>query len=194
MVALQYLGQYWPVVPDHNAQIRRSPIDLCLPHPDMITLYDDLNYQGKVLPLTESVPGLDKIGFTSVASFRTTGGTWRLFEEANYQGNFIETSEDSNGVSIVVKSVKQMSAEIVLYETGHFAGASLTLTKSAPDLGSFNNKTSSVIVVSGEWRVYKANNYGGDSVRVCPGRYDYSAIMTMIGNNVISSVKFEAHT
>jgi hypothetical protein len=60
-----------------------------------------------------------------------------------------------------------------------------------PDLErhDFNNKTSSVVVVKGTWRLYPRKDYGGDrSRRLRPGLYpDVEDVR--VGNNKVSSLR-----
>lgn len=167
----------------------------------MITLYDQPGEQGKNLPITDSVPDLSILGFTfDVASFGFGGGTWRLYDAINYQGTFIQVASADDldcildGSPIDVHSVKLMTKEIILYEHAQFAGTSLPLTESTPDLGSFGDRASSIIVLDGQWRLYKDPNYQGASAVFEPGSYNIAQVAAILGNDVISSVQFEVYT
>jgi len=56
-------------------------------------------------------------------------------------------------------------AKIILFEDVNFGGSSLVVTVADPDLvpQGWNDKTSSLIVVDGQWTLYEDTNYGGKS-------------------------------
>ena len=59
-------------------------------------------------------------------------------------------------------------AKIILFQNSNFQGKSLTVTEPEPNLvpQGFNDITSSIIVISGQWTLYKDINYGGTSQTV----------------------------
>lgn len=67
------------------------------------------------------------------------------------------------------------AGEIILYDGRNFSGRAVTLTQSWPNLGDFDNKASSVRVISGTWKLYRNANYGVTSSRpsltLTPGEY-----------------------
>lgn len=68
------------------------------------------------------------------------------------------------------------AAEIILYDGRNFGGQSVTLNQSAPDLDAdnFDNKVSSVRVISGTWEVFRDDNFQsnhGPSKILPPGEY-----------------------
>ncbi len=82
-------------------------------------------------------------------------------------------------------------AQVVLYEDGGLRGKSTTVT--LPDsqgqnvVGAFNDKTSSIQVLSGRWRFYEDANGGGRrTVVLGPGNYSR---LPASFNDVISSVQ-----
>lgn len=82
-------------------------------------------------------------------------------------------------------------SQIVLYEHAGFQGQTIQLTESCPDLRKmhFNDKVSSIEVVSGSWKVCEHIEYSGKSWVIGPGRYDLLTIHENIGNDAISSVQ-----
>ncbi len=82
------------------------------------------------------------------------------------------------------------AAEIILYASPDFKGKALRVTGDVPNLREFrfNDETSSIIVVSGEWEIYEDRDYSGRAALVPPGRY---ATMeeVLLGNNKLSSLR-----
>lgn len=144
---------------------------------EKITLFDQSNFQGRTLPLMESVCNFATIGINfEVGSVLAELGTWRLYDDINFTGNFIQVSPDSTPscrITVRICSVQLMSAQIILFEHADFTGNSLPLTRSDPLLSTsgFNNLTSTVIVLSGNWKLYKGNNFEGESALFIPGSY-----------------------
>ncbi len=80
--------------------------------------------------------------------------------------------------------------DVILYEHD-FKGQTLPLSKATPNFVplNFNDKASSVEVVSGVWTVYQHVNYEGRRLTLGVGKYDYEFISKRIGNDVISSAR-----
>ena len=76
-----------------------------------------------------------------------------------------------NSASLQIGSVKPLIGQIILYERPNFAGRSLTLTASAPDLRvfDFNDTAASARVISGKWALY-------ENVRFVGARLDTSEL------------------
>ncbi|WP_298517260.1 beta/gamma crystallin-related protein [uncultured Kordia sp.] len=56
-------------------------------------------------------------------------------------------------------------SKIIVFQNSNISGSSLTLTASDPNLvpQGWNDKISSLIVVSGTWELYQNTKYGGSS-------------------------------
>ena len=158
-----------------------------------LTLYDQTGLTGRALPLMQSVPNLPKIGVTTVKSALREGGTWLLFEGTNYTGDSIQNTALVETIS-QVQSVKLLSAQIVLYQHNNFHGNNIVLMGSNRNLefSGFNDSTSSVIVVSGKWKLWKGTNFTDKTQEVGPGRYLIADLT--FGNDKISSVEFVEYT
>lgn len=67
----------------------------------------------------------------------------------------------------------QAAAQIRLYEHDQFRGRSFTTERGVGDFTSagFNDRASSVIVSGGRWVVCDDSRFGGNCVRLRPGRY-----------------------
>ena len=54
-------------------------------------------------------------------------------------------------------------AKIILFEDVNFGGSALVVTVADPNLvpQNWNDKTSSLIVIDGQWALYEDINYGG---------------------------------
>ena len=84
--------------------------------------------------------------------------------------------------------------EIILYDSRSFGGRSLTLNGSAPDLDAYNwdNDVDSIRVVSGNWEIYRDDNYGhhnGPSFVLSPGDYPDISQIPGFPRNRMSSVR-----
>ncbi|MBD2483828.1 beta/gamma crystallin-related protein [Planktothrix sp. FACHB-1365] len=82
-------------------------------------------------------------------------------------------------------------ASLVLFEHENFGGNSITIendTSNLSDLG-WNDKTSSVKIMSGEWQLWSNADFNGVALQLTPG--DYPKLTEIDGrfNDVISSVK-----
>ena len=99
---------------------------------------------------------------------------------------------DEDPAFIQVQSVQRMTAEIILYANDGFIGSDLPLTGSVPNLGNFNDKTSSIIVASGRWRLYANQHYGGNNAEFVTGNYPIEDLGT-VGNDSVSAVRLEAY-
>jgi hypothetical protein len=63
--------------------------------------------------------------------------------------------------------------DVELFDKPNFTGVRLTLSDSAPDLGSFGlgDRVSSVVVHRGQWEFCTEPRFGGACITVGPGRY-----------------------
>lgn len=82
------------------------------------------------------------------------------------------------------------AGEVILYSKPNFEGEALRITGDVPNLRefSFNDETSSMVVVSGEWEIYPDKNYGGTGIGVPPGRYP-NMESVLFENNELSSIR-----
>jgi len=85
------------------------------------------------------------------------------------------------------------SADAILFTDRNFGGESRTITSDTPDLGAlgFDDKTSSLIVESGNWTLYRRNDYQGVSVTLGPGRYPNIETVNF-PNNKLSSIRLDS--
>src|SRR5918993_329659 len=81
--------------------------------------------------------------------------------------------------------------EVIIYEHADFGGEQQHIKESIPNVGSWNDKISSVIVKSGTWQFFEHENYGSPSSKqVGPGNYDYVEIPEFnIRNDNITAIK-----
>ncbi len=82
--------------------------------------------------------------------------------------------------------------EAILYSKPDFQGEALRITGDVPNLRDrpyrFNDETSSMVVISGEWEIYPDKDYGGAGILVPPGRYA-SMEAVLFENNELSSIR-----
>ena len=79
--------------------------------------------------------------------------------------------------------------EVVVYEDIQYGGAEKRTNLIWPNVGSFwNDKISSIIVVSGTWEFFEDVNYQGRSWTLTPGYYKW-VVDFGIPNDIISSYR-----
>ena len=83
----------------------------------------------------------------------------------------------------------QAAAQIRLYEHDNFRGRSFTAARAVGDFtrAGFNDRASSVIVRGGRWVLCDNSRFGGNCVRLRPGRY--SSLSAMGLNDRVSSAR-----
>lgn len=97
------------------------------------------------------------------------------------------------GVAVSAASAEPPQCQIVLYGKKDFRPGNsgirvLFADEPNLDLQDFNNKTSSVVVVKGRWRLYERKAFEGEAKTLRPGLYaDISN--EGIRNNQVSSLK-----
>ena len=171
--------------------------------PEMtITLYEHAGFQGRELILHNSTPDLRQVNdFNDIASsVEVSEGQWKLWEHINYTGRSFVVGPGRYDIAQikakigndVISSVEKLPMVTIKIYEHDFKGRELILHDSTPDLrkvNDFNDIASSVEVIDGKWKMCEHVDYKGKSMMVGPGRYDYSVISKMIGNDCISSVK-----
>lgn len=113
---------------------------------------------------------------------------WKL-GTLSYHACGVEANE-----SVASKTAHERLPEIVIFDHVGFGGASARTNLSFLDVGDFwNDRMSSVIVVSGVWRFYKDGHYQGEYWELGPGLYE--CFFSERGpDDVISSFKAVALT
>ena len=83
----------------------------------------------------------------------------------------------------------QASAQITFYENDNFSGRSFTTSRQVNnfDRTGFNDRASSVVVLSDRWEVCENEQFGGRCIVLRPGRYP--SLSTMGLNDRVSSVR-----
>ena len=83
----------------------------------------------------------------------------------------------------------QAAAQVRLYEHDNFRGRSFTTDRGLGDFtrAGFNDRASSVIVSGGRWVLCDNSRFGGNCVRLRPGRYPSLSAMGL--NDRVSSAR-----
>jgi hypothetical protein len=83
-------------------------------------------------------------------------------------------------------------AEVVVYEDDNFGGASFRTLQgwSFPQDSFWNDRISSIIVISGMWRFCVDNNLGGQCVNLGVGRYPNSGAIGLPNDSISSFTYF----
>lgn len=98
------------------------------------------------------------------------------------------TLKSALAVTAMVMSA-QAAAEVIFYERDNFEGRSFTAQQPIRDFSrfGFNDRASSVIVMSDRWEACEDVRFGGRCVILRPGRYPSLAAMGL--NDRVSSVR-----
>ena len=66
-----------------------------------ILLFKDGDFRGQTLFLTESTTNFAPLGFNDVvSSIKVLSGTWRLYQNVNYTGKFLEVVPGSYNIDV----------------------------------------------------------------------------------------------
>jgi hypothetical protein len=82
-------------------------------------------------------------------------------------------------------------ASLILFEHENFDGNSITLENDTPNLSDlgWNDQTSSVKILSGEWQLWSNADFNGVALQLTSGDYPKLSDIDARFNDVISSVK-----
>lgn len=108
-------------------------------------------------------------------------------------GNIIEPTILKKTDELIDKNFKYLP-EVVIYEHIDFGGANERTNLNYHFVGGFwNDKISSIVVVSGIWEFYEHHHYEGRKWKLGPGYYRW-IVDNGIPNDIISSFKCVALT
>lgn len=95
----------------------------------------------------------------------------------------------ATAVPLATPSNPSVAPLVIVCEHTGFGGAQWISSNGWTYVGDWwNDRISSIIVVSGRWRFYEASNYGGASWELGPGYYPNLAAVN-IPNDIISSFR-----
>lgn len=165
-----------------------------------LQLFRDSNFKGGSLTLTESDSDLRRSGMSDKASScEVTGGAWLLYDDVNFRGDcklLVEGKYNdfkrygilNDTVSSVRKIPHAQGPTIMLFEHVGFRGNMVTLTSATNNFKTvgFNDKVSSIIVVSGKWHLFTDAEFNGI---ISPLTEGYYISPGMFPNDGISSAK-----
>lgn len=163
-----------------------------------IVLYRDPKYSGPSITLTRSAYDFKSVNFDNTASsIDIKRGVWTVYSDPNFGGRSLILSPgkydigylSSNIGNDTISSIRP--TEVILYRDYDFTGYSVRVAEQVSSLGplSMDNTVSCIEVTAGECTVYIDPNYQGKSATLKMGRYDQNDIRSMIGNDVISSLR-----
>lgn len=154
-----------------------------MPEFPQITLFRDVNFGGRAVtlwPCGTSSLGKDYNFNDQASSIRVTGGTWLLYDDDGYSGNvYVVTPGEYpypdrwGGANDRLSSLRPLPGNpgdemILLFQDGNYGGRMLTFTGPQPNFVDidFNDLVSSVIVLGGNWSLYKDINFTGTGWRL----------------------------
>lgn len=177
-----------------------------------IKLYQDKGYGGRVLELTDSAPRLSVYDFNDrLSSYVAESGDWILYGDADYDGddvymavagsshprvsmiNFDPVGAKVEGFNDRISSVRLLpTSGICLFQHSYYRGRMLHLTESKSNLINldFNDRVSSVIVLTGVWKLFQNVDFGGNKWTLGRGLY-YNSDAGNFSNDSISSVQLQ---
>ncbi len=180
-----------------------------------VTFYEHDNYQGRAFTTDRSVGSLRDSGFNDRASSLVVSSQrWEVCDDTNFGGRCVVlrpgnyASLTDVGLNDRVSSVRLVGEAprppetrplpppaapapeaVVFYENANFKGrAFVTQHEVANFAGAgFNDRASSLVVMSNRWQVCEGPNYSGRCVVLNPGNYPS---LTSVGlDNRVSSVR-----
>ena len=166
------------------------------------TLYEDKDFKGTSFYIYGQEGDLGTLGMKNkVSSIVVHSGVWLFYENVGFKGKGLYLKPGSYpdlqqmGMNDRFSSCRGLSEggnQIYLFADKEFSGRILNLSKSAPDFfkDGFNDITSSIIVLGGNWTVYKDVNYQKPLGTYGPGFY--TSLDWGGADNNLSSVKLVA--
>lgn len=165
-----------------------------------ITLYKDSNFGGRAFPVDQDISNLKDYGFNDEASScRIESGTWMLYKDSNFQGDISILGKGdyassgamglSNDSLSSLRHYPEVSGPtILLFKDTNYRGRMVVLTGAQSNFKNidFNDEVSSIIVLEGQWVLYKDSEFRGDSWTLGPGLYPTHSPFQ---NDAISSAK-----
>lgn len=126
-----------------------------------VRLYDADNFTGSPLVINSTNSCLSGVGFNDKASsiiIEPYGGTGiiKTYQHSSYSGTEVllgvgaYTTAELNALGVLDNDISSIrvpsNMKVILYDNNYFKGTSVALTADNSYLGSFNDKTSSIIV------------------------------------------------
>lgn len=173
-----------------------------------ITLYEGKSYEGRTVETSCPIERLSNYNFNSMtSSCKIEGNNWILYGAADFSGNYsiLAQGNYANGVAMGINNDGLSSLRpypdatantIMLFRHPDFGAQLVTLYGAESNLQNvlINDAVSSIIVLSGTWKLYKGTGFEGTEWTVSAnggpngdGRYPYSN--GFFGEDNISSVK-----
>jgi hypothetical protein len=155
-------------------------------HGGEAVVYDGPNLNGRNYVLLGDVPNFEPIGFNDrTSSIRVVRGEWEFCTDAHYQGRckvygpgvYRDLGRQGDRISsarlVHARPPPEPIARVRLFEGSDFSGRTLTIEQTAPNLEphGFNDRTKSIIVEHGHWRLCSDAHGAGHCEEFGPGRY-----------------------
>jgi uncharacterized protein YcfJ len=117
------------------------------------------------------------------------GNFWTVDLVSTVYGTFVKTNLKRSLLVATLTFVAQAGAQVTFYENSDFQGRTFNTEQRVDNFSDsgFNDRASSVIVLSRRWEVCEHSKFEGQCVVLRPGRYASLAAMGI--NDRISSVR-----
>ena len=178
-----------------------------------VYLYDQVNYGGSCIKLTDSVADLSTLGFNNIASSIRLIGNWTtaLYVDQNFGGErstFAQSDSDlsnntigdnrassigvSRGSSTPQENQCNGGEGVYLYEHPNYQGRCVKFTADAPDLRtlSFDDTASSIRVI-GTWTATLFRDLSGTGIASVFTGDDPNIADDAIGDNQVTSIRLQ---
>ena len=162
---------------------------------DRIVLYENPQYRGRGITVTQQASDLGDMGLHGrAASMSVQGGLWEVCTQAHFRGRCRTYGPGEypslEGDEYRIASVRAVAsasreaaddggrrgsgeAEILLFDRRDFSGPLRTLTAATPNFErlGINDAAASIVVERGTWELCTDANYRGNCRTYGPGRY-----------------------
>jgi hypothetical protein len=183
---------------------------LCDDGGEGVYLYDQPNYRGRCIKLTDSYTDLSVLGFNNITSSIRIVGSWTaaLYVDQNYGGArsvFTSSDPDLSNNSVGDHSASSIGVSrtggtpagnqcdggegVYLYEHPNYQGRCVKFTSSAPDLRTLNfDDTASSIRILGSWTATLYRDLSSTGIASTYTRDDSNLADDPIGDNQVTSI------
>ena len=192
-------GSYIPELKPNNAVSSVKVID----EPVQCIFYKDVEYEGESLTVDGATSSLVDLHFNDKASSaRVMGSPWVFYQHKDFlgkshllqPGDYLDPyswggpNDDLSSLR-PLPSASMGEGVIALFEHSNYCGRMLVLTSSAPKFvkPEFNDTAGSLVVIKGNWSVYKDIDYGQ-----AVGTYGAGSYVPLLApNDKVSSAKLD---
>ncbi len=159
--------------------------------PSRVLMYDNDNFRGRSMTLSESLYDFANSGFDNLAQSLIVEGTpWEFCTDPAFRGEckIVEPGRYNRLTWPISRSISSARpakidpawaqtvtsrVDVELFENDNFEGRRFQTSRQVEDLNkeNFNDITSSIVIYNGQWEMCVDANFQGRCVVFGPGRY-----------------------